>query len=83
MDLKDYFEITDISTIPKKPKRINKYKDIIDEVQKLEGTQALKVVEAKDISLPSIAAIMYKLGYKVTKRVIDKKNVLFISLKTE
>jgi len=52
-------------------------------VQKLEGTEALKVVDRKDISLPAIASIMYKLGYKVTKRVVNKKNVLYISLKTE
>jgi len=83
MDIQDYFEVTDVSTIPEKPPRENKYKDIINEVQKLEGTQALKVVDGKDISLPSIASIMYKLGYKVTKRKIDKKNVLYISLKTE
>jgi len=83
MDIEDYFELTDVSTIPEKPPRENKYEDIINEVQKLEGTEALKVVERQGISLPSIASIMYKLGYRVTKRVVDKKNVLYISLKTE
>ena len=83
VDIKEYFEVTDVSTIPEKPKRLGKYNELIDAVKKLEGTQALKVVEAKDISLPAIASIMYKLGYKVTKRAVDKKNVLYISLKTE
>jgi len=83
MDIQDYFEVTDVSTIPEKPRRIGKYNDLVNEVQKLEGTEALKVVDRKDISLPAIASIMYKLGYKVTKRVVNKKNVLYISLKTE
>lgn len=83
LEIKDYLELVDVSTIPEKPKRVSKYNDLVNEVKKLEGTQALKVVETKGVSLPAIASIMYKLGYKVTKRIVNKKNVLYISLKTE
>lgn len=82
MELKDYFKIVDISTIPEKPPRENKYRDVIERAKKLEGTQTIRIVETKEISLPSISSLMYKLKLKVTKRVENKKNVLYISLKT-
>jgi len=75
-------EVVDVSTIPEKPKRINKYAELLEQAKKLEGTQALKIVEEKGVSLSSIASIMYKAKYKVTKRVENKKKVLYISLKT-
>jgi len=77
------YEIVDVSTIPEKPPRVSKYDDLLKQAKKLEGTQALRIVESKDVKISSIAPLMYKLKLKVTNRTENKKKVLYISLKTE
>ena len=82
MDLENYFEVVDKKTIPEHI-RIGKYNALVEQAKELGENDSIRVEERENVSLPAIASQFVKLGYKITRRTIDEKKVLFISNKTE